>query len=441
MSIFPGTPNHWVIQNNQLKVADETEGDFLDLDLMPGAKAKALIPISIGNDVFGLLDIQSTNPESLTPESLDSLQTMGNQLASAMQNFRLLEGTEVDLQQVNELFNASQKISRATNEDEVYSAVVTGVQQTSFYAAFYVAEPTGLRLHQPSENKPFYSDQIPNEIPLSNRLTHMFFEEAEPILVKDVSNPSVSIRPELLQPAIALNCVETALLPIIIENNFMGLLILAAREPGKITNNSIQPFLAFSNLAITGLDKVFALKNTQQTIENFHKINELSITIGNQTDPSTLYPVIHNQIKSVLGEVDFFIALYDKNTNHIQIPYLYEGDEPLEIEPFPLGEGLTSIVIRTEKPLMLVDKTEERAKAMGAKIIGEPAKSWLGIPLFVAGEVIGVISVQDIEHEHRFTNDDLVLLTTLSTTIASSINSANLISEIRSACLPAPNSC
>jgi GAF domain-containing protein/HAMP domain-containing protein len=429
INITQGSPYHTVIINNQIKVADESEGDFLDLDLMPGAKAKALVPISIGNDVFGLLDVQSADPDSLTTNALDILQTMANQLASAVQNFRLLEGTEVDLQQVNELFKASQKISRAITEEDVYSAMVSGVQQTSFYAGFYIAEPNGLNLHQPSENKPFYSDQLPAVIPLSNRLTHMFFEESEPLLIKDVSNPLVSIRPELLEPAKALNCTETALLPIIIDNNFLGLLILASREIGKLTTNAIQPFLAFSNMAITGLEKVFALKNTEQTMANFNKINELSNTIGNETDPASLYPVIHNQIKNLLGEVDFYIALYDKASNHIQIPYLYEGSEALEIEPFPLGEGLTSIVVRTKKPLMLVEKTEERAAAMGAKIVGEPAKSWLGIPLIVAGEVIGVISVQDVDHEHRFNNDDLVLLTTLSSSIASSIRSANLIAE------------
>jgi GAF domain-containing protein len=78
---------------------------------------------------------------------------------------------------------------------------------------------------------------------------------------------------------------------------------------------------------------------------------------------------------------------------------------------------------------MIVERAEERALSLGAKIVGEPAKSWMGIPLIVANEVIGIISVQDIKHEKRFTNDDLILLTTLSTTIASAIRSATLLTE------------
>jgi GAF domain-containing protein len=429
ITITSGSPYYSVIQNNQAQVVEGLEGDFLDLDMMPGAKAKAVLPISIGSDVFGLLDVQTTDRKQLSPDSIELLKTLANQLASAVQNFRLLEGAEVDLQQVSELFSASQLISRAATEEEVFKAVISGVQQTSYYAAFYAAHPTGLNLLQPEENKPFYANQIPEEIPLSNRLTYMFFEENEPILIKDVNNLLVSIRPELIEPAKALNCIETALIPITVGNELLGMLILASREPGKITQSSIQPFLAFSTMAVTGIEKVFALKSTQQTLDNFQTINQLSNTIGYQTDPDSLYPVIHEQIKRLLGDVDFYIALYDKKINHIEIPYLYEGEEALHIDPFPLGEGLTSIVIKTQKPLMLVDNTEERALALGAKIVGSPAKSWLGIPLIVAGDVIGIICVQDVENEHRFTNDDLVLLTTLSTTIAGSIHSANLLAE------------
>jgi GAF domain-containing protein len=429
IDIKPGSPYFSVIQNNHTKIADESEGDFLDLDLMPGAKAKILIPISIGMDVIGMLDIQSIDPDAFESEIIEVFQAIAKQLASAVQNFRVIEGTEVDLQQINQLFLASQTISKAVTEDEVYRAVVSGVQQTSFYSAFYAAHPNGLSLLQPVESKPYYSDQLPTEIPLSSRLTYMFFEDNEPIIIKDVSAPLVSIRPELLQPAIALNCTETALLPIIIENNLKGLLILASQDAGKISQSAIQPFLAFTNLAVTGLEKVVALKNAQQTLKNFETINELSNLIGNETDPEKLYPVIHDQVRNLLGDVDFYIALYDKHTNYIQIPYLFEGEEPLSIDPFPLGEGLTSVVIRTKKPLMLVERTEERAASLGAKIVGQPAKSWLGIPLIVTGEVIGVISVQDVEHEYRFSNDDLVQLTTLSTAIASSIRSANLLAE------------
>ena len=55
------------------------------------------------------------------------------------------------------------------------------------------------------------------------------------------------------------------------------------------------------------------------------------------------------------------MALYQKETASIVIPYMYEGGKVNSVEAFPLGEGLTSILIHTQQPLMLVEDTEKQA--------------------------------------------------------------------------------
>ena len=92
-----------------------------------------------------------------------------------------------------------------------------------------------------------------------------------------------------------------------------------------------------------------------------------------------------------------------------------------------MGEGLTSILIRTKKPLLVVDDTERRTRELGAKLVGKPAKSWLGVPLLVGGEVLGAILLQDLEQEGRFDEDDQRLLETLASQVAVAIRNARLL--------------
>jgi len=80
---------------------------------------------------------------------------------------------------------------------------------------------------------------------------------------------------------------------------------------------------------------------------------------------------------------------------------------------------------------MLVEDTEKRAIALGAKIAGKPAKSWLGTPMVVADEVIGAIVVQDVENEFAFDDNDMRYLTTLSTQVAGTIYNTRLLEETR----------
>ncbi|MEA3349322.1 MAG: GAF domain-containing protein, partial [Chloroflexota bacterium] len=135
-------------------------------------------------------------------------------------------------------------------------------------------------------------------------------------------------------------------------------------------------------------------------------------------------------INQMMGEVNFFIALHRPESDTIEIPYIEDGTQNASIAPFPLGKGLTSIVIRSNQPLMLIEDTANRSRALGA-IVTESgaAKSWLGVPLMIKDETIGALVVQDIEHEHRFDEDDMQLLTTLASVVAIAVRNAHLLED------------
>jgi GAF domain-containing protein len=141
-------------------------------------------------------------------------------------------------------------------------------------------------------------------------------------------------------------------------------------------------------------------------------------SISTETNLEKLFRITYEQVVTVMGEVDFLIALYDNDSDTIEIPYAFENGKRLTLPPFPLGEGLTSIIIHKKSPLMLVEDTIHKAADMGAKVVGMPAKSWLGAPMLVGGEAIGAMVVQDLENEKRFDEDDLHLMTNLATQVA-----------------------
>ena len=89
---------------------------------------------------------------------------------------------------------------------------------------------------------------------------------------------------------------------------------------------------------------------------------------------------LHAQVQRNIGDFAFLVALYDKSTQAISIPYMYEEGHVDKIDAFPLGEGLSSILIRTGEPLLLVEEVERKAAELGAKTLGRPAKLLDGRP-------------------------------------------------------------
>jgi GAF domain-containing protein/HAMP domain-containing protein len=182
----------------------------------------------------------------------------------------------------------------------------------------------------------------------------------------------------------------------------------------------------------TDLDSAGDANLDRRRLAELQTVWKLSQAISIETEIQPLFHTIHQQVEAVMGELNSFaVALYDKDNNMISIPYMSEAGQMLNIDPFPLGEGLTSVVVRNRRPLMLVNDVENQAKVLGAKTIGGPAKSWLGVPMLFGGEVIGVIIAQDVNREYRFNEDDQRLFSTIAAQVAIVVRHAMLLEDSR----------
>jgi GAF domain-containing protein len=231
-----------------------------------------------------------------------------------------------------------------------------------------------------------------------------------------------------------LGCESAAYVPILQEGKLRGLVLIGARKGQSLTEDVVDSYARTIRLVATSLLPVNP--PTQPLLTNRHALeatalNTLVVGAASIKDLHSFYTSIHEQVRTVVGDHGFLIALYNEKTNSISVPYLFEDGRFSAIDAFPLGEGLTSILIRTGEPLMLVEDTMKRATAMGAKIAGKPAQSWLGVPLLAQGEPIGAIIVQDLEHDHAFDEDDLQFITSVANRVSTSIYNVRVLEESR----------
>ena len=230
-----------------------------------------------------------------------------------------------------------------------------------------------------------------------------------------------------------LGCETAAYVPILQEGRLRGLVLIGARADQTINEDVVDAFARTIQLTRTSLVQTSSPAeplNDRRALEN-QALNTLLNAAASVKDMRSFFVAIHDQVRAVVGDYEFLIALYDARTNSISIPYLFENGRFSSIDTFPLGEGLTSILIRTNEPLMLVEDTMRRAAAMGAKISGKPAQSWLGVPLMAQGEAIGAIIVQYIEKEHAFDEEHLQFVRSVASQVSSTIYNIRVLEESR----------
>ena len=135
------------------------------------------------------------------------------------------------------------------------------------------------------------------------------------------------------------------------------------------------------------------------------------------------------QIRQVFKANIVYVARLDKATNMIHFPYSYGEDS----SPLALGEGLTSQIIKTGKPLLINEDVNKTITKLGIEDIGAQSASYLGMPIPSGSEMIGVLSVQSTEQENRFSENDLRLLNTIAANVGVALYNARLFDETQQA--------
>lgn len=157
--------------------------------------------------------------------------------------------------------------------------------------------------------------------------------------------------------------------------------------------------------AIIGVTRDVTQKiKSEQIKEAVYRISEATHTSDNI---ESLFEVIHQIIATIMPAKNFYIALYDKETDLISFPYFVdELDEPSP--PIKPGKGLTEYVLRTGEPLFASPEIfQELLKRGEVELVGVDSFDWLGVPLKIKNNTIGVLVVQSYNKNERYSIEDL----------------------------------
>ncbi len=156
----------------------------------------------------------------------------------------------------------------------------------------------------------------------------------------------------------------------------------------------------------------------------------ISNAVNTTRSTTDLYQVIEKELSKILNTKNLFIGLYDHATDTITFPFM--KDEKDRFEKVPAGKTISSLVIKENKSLLITEKQiMQLAREGKIKIVGTISKCWMGVPLRVDGEVMGVMVVQDYENETALSTSDLELLEFVSNQVAISIKKKQTDDEIR----------
>lgn len=77
---------------------------------LPETRSEAAIPLLIGENIIGALDVQSTEPNAFSEDDLKALSLLSDQISVAIENARLFDETRQALAQIQEIYTESSEL-------------------------------------------------------------------------------------------------------------------------------------------------------------------------------------------------------------------------------------------------------------------------------------------------------------------------------------------
>lgn len=114
----------WVAQHEEPVIVDDVRQDARWLPDQADVISEVAVPLRVGEEIVGVLDVQSEELNAFDQEDRFILETLADQIAVALENARLYAAEQEEAWVQNALLQVAQNIARARQLDDLLEVVV-----------------------------------------------------------------------------------------------------------------------------------------------------------------------------------------------------------------------------------------------------------------------------------------------------------------------------
>ncbi|MBN1651409.1 MAG: response regulator [Bacteroidales bacterium] len=179
-----------------------------------------------------------------------------------------------------------------------------------------------------------------------------------------------------------------------------------------------------------------AVKEDITEKKRLENIQEILVYISNAVLISdtleSFSKLIYDELTRMIDMRNFYIALYDEQTEMISTPFLVYSQMDDPITDYSAKNTLTGYVIKEKKPMLITqDAFVELLNTAKVQAIGPDSEIWIGVPLFSKQKAIGAIVIQNYKGEKKLGEQDMKLLEYVAPQISLAIERKRAVEDLK----------
>ena len=266
------------------------------------------------------------------------------------------------------------------------------------------------------------------KLPGTPPLVKLAFEGKAPVVANNVQTDPRAGDGEFFRRH---GLVSYLAVPLLVRDDVLGVLSFLTREGHEFTSEEIEFLCVLSGQAAVAIDNAQLFKKTQHNLERTRALQDIEQAITSTLDLHTVLDVLLEKIDFLLPYAAATVRLFNKESRLLEpVACRNLNREEWRAQPWRGGRGLANVVFEAQTPTVIRNTLTDMRVRDHEFYRRHRLISFLGIPLTVKEETLGVISFYTRE-EHEFSKEEIEFLGSVARQAAIAIYNSQLYEQTK----------
>jgi diguanylate cyclase (GGDEF)-like protein/PAS domain S-box-containing protein len=410
-------------------LSTETHFPFEQALHQAGLRSQVTLPLLVGGEVFGALNLGGSDPGLFREDQLPVLRQIADAVALTLENSLLFRLEREQRELAESLEEAAAVVSSTLDPDQVLDRILEQVSRVVPNDATNIMLIEGDQAHVVRWRgyERFGAEEIVSAVVFRIAEVSGFqqmLERGEPIVIPDTATDPGWVR----VPATEwLRSYAAA--PIIVRGEVIGFLNVDSATPGFFAQAHAEALRVFADHAAAAIENARLFGEEKRRSAQLALISEVGDKAVSILDSDKLMQEVTRYIQEKFNYYNVALLLLDEERREVVMRAVAGGFEHIAPGEYrqSLDEGIVGFVTRTGNSWLANDISKDPHYVKG--FLGEVlTKSELCVPIKLGDKVIGALDVQSIRL-NDFDQADVAAMEAVADQIAIAIQNAKLYGE------------
>ncbi|MFL5770492.1 MAG: diguanylate cyclase [Chloroflexota bacterium] len=390
-------------------------------------------PLFDATEVLGMLNVYHDAPHAWTDDELDTMAALATQASVAIKNAQNYEKMATWAAQLASIQQLGVRLSRLTRDREIGLAIATELRTIIDYHNVRVYRLIGEDLIPVAMQGQVgeYVDETPEQLQVKfgQGITGWV---AEHRVAQNLPDAAKDPRARTIEGTEDDLDESMLLAPMTFEDQVLGVLVLSKLGLHQFSDDDLRLLVIYGRFAaqaFANADATEKLRAQSDALErqlvNQRGLLQVTESILRTLDPGAVLDQVADHLANLVGYDNIAIEIVDPVTGLLK-PLTARGVHAADyLLPWSPGEeGLATWVVERDEPVIVVD--ERRDRRVNHFRDGAVDGSLIVVPLRGRDGATGVLTLERLGREHRYTQDEFELVQLFAAQVSIALQNAEI---------------